>query len=78
MAGDCHVGGGQHPCCKMTIHRAAPIANIERGGFQVQIDAVVALISIPTKPPTTVEGVLPAALGLPPPAPPVENSVLRI
>ena len=26
MAGDCHMGAGQHPCCKTKVDRATPVA----------------------------------------------------
>lgn len=79
MAYDCHMGVGQHPCCKMTVSRNAPVANIERTAPNIQLHVVATLLHIAPLPAPKLDRTLASDhLGLPPPAPPGLNSVLRI
>lgn len=79
MAGDCHMGVGQHPCCKTSVSPNAPVATIQRTSPHIQ-PYVVAILLHTILFLTTVLQATPSRenLGLPPPAPPALNSVLRI
>jgi len=79
MAGDCQKGAGQHPCCKTSVNRVPAVAKVERSASQIQPDITAALLETAF----LFEPVLNRApnsekLGLPPPAPPALNSILRI
>jgi hypothetical protein len=79
MAGDCHMGVGQHPCCKTTVSPNAPVANIERTAPHIQPYVVATLLQIaPLTAPKFDRALARDHLGLPPPAPPGLNSALRI
>jgi hypothetical protein len=79
MAGNCQMGAGHHPCCKRAVSPVAPVANIERTGFQIHINHLATLLQPMILPEARVErSALRDKLGLPPPAPPQVNSVLRI
>lgn len=78
MAGDCHRGPSQHPCCKTTSNVDAPVATVQQTP-QVHPDAVILYINESFQSEPTAEGeVVQVHLGLPPPAPPGLNSILRI
>jgi hypothetical protein len=78
MAGDCHMGVGQHPCCKTISNAPQPVASVqpvpqfhpEFAVVPVTPDVQVLLVSE-----TEPEHV---GLGVPPPAPPGLHSILRI
>jgi hypothetical protein len=78
MAGDCNMGTGQHPCCK-TISNAPPsVASVQpisqdSPDFAVVADTIVTIV--PSVSPAEAEQI---ALGLPPPSPPGQISILRI
>jgi hypothetical protein len=79
MAGDCQKGAGQHPCCKTSVNHTPAVAKVERNVPQIQPDIFAALLETAF----SFELVLSRApdrekLGLPPPAPPALNSILRI
>jgi hypothetical protein len=79
MAGDCQKGAGQHPCCKTSINRTPTVAKVERNVSPIQPDVSAALLETAF----SFEPVFSRApnsekLGLPPPAPPALNSILRI
>ena len=79
MAGDCQKGAGEHPCCKTAVNRAPTVAKVERNVSQIQPDVPAALLETAF----SFELFLSRApdsekLGLPPPAPPALNSILRI
>jgi hypothetical protein len=79
MAGNCHMGVGQHPCCKTTISPDAPVANIECTAPHIQPYVVAAVLHETNLPePQLDRGFIGKKLGLPPPAPPGLNPVLRI
>jgi hypothetical protein len=78
MAGDCNMGTGQHPCCKTVSNAPAPIASIQQIS-QVHLDfAIVAEVAIDPAPSVSEAESEQIGLGLPPPAPPRQNSILRI
>ena len=78
MAGDCHMGSVQHPCCKTAPTVNAPVATIKPIAHPHPSVAVVSFTSsFPVQ--LKAEGeIAQAHLGLPPPAPPGPNSILRI
>jgi len=79
MAGDCHMGTGQHPCCRMVSPAPSSVASIQAAGSRVHPGFAVEAV-------TTIFEVVPISagesaqvyLGLHPPAPPGPNSILRI
>jgi hypothetical protein len=79
MAGDCHMGMGQHPCCKMISPAPSSVASVQAAGSHVHPGFAVEAV-------TTIFEVVPISagesaqvyLGLHPPAPPGPNSILRI
>jgi hypothetical protein len=78
MAGNCNMGTGKHPCCKTVSPGPASVAMIQQiaqvhADLAVIIEAIPAHVSAPSQ--SASEQV---ALGLPPPAPPSQNSILRI
>lgn len=78
MAGDCHMGPSAHPCCK-----TAPKANSSVAAVQPTADlypGVVVEFSSDSFHPAPLGGgeVAQLYLGLPPPAPPGPNFLLRI
>jgi hypothetical protein len=78
MAGDCHMGVGQHPCCKTISTAPQPVASIQPVQHihpDFTVVGVTPLVQILFVPVTESEQV---ALGLPPPAPPGLHSILRI
>lgn len=78
MAGDCQMGIGQHPCCKTSVNRSAPVAKVEHDASQIHAHVVAATLSILPLPARTIDRAYTSQLGLPPPAPPGLNSVLRV
>jgi|SRR5579863_6128209 len=78
MAGNCHMGTGQHPCCKTVSNAPASVASIQPIS-QLHLDfavvAVTLVVHIPCASHAESEQI---GLGLPPPAPPGQNSILRI
>lgn len=78
MAGDCNMGTGQHPCCKTVSHAPSSIASVQSIS-QVHPDfVVVAETAIVLVPSVREAELAQICLGLPPPAPPGQNSILRI
>ena len=79
MAGDCQKGAGQHPCCKTNVNLTQTVAKIERNISQVRpyVPATLLEIAFLFKP-VLSRAPDSAKLGLPPPAPPALNSILRI
>jgi hypothetical protein len=78
MAGDCHMGSGQHPCCKSVSSAPTPVASIQPIS-QVHPDFVALAATLPVRVPSVSEAESEQiGLGLPPPTPPGKNSILRI
>jgi hypothetical protein len=78
MAGNCNMATGQHPCCKTVSNAPAPVASIPpisqiHPGFAVVTENAI------VECPSVYDGESrQIGLGLPPPAPPGLNSILRI
>jgi hypothetical protein len=78
MAGDCNMGTGQHPCCKTVSNAPASVASVQPisqvyPDFAVVAEAIATLVPLVSEAESEQIG-----LGLPPPAPPGYNSILRI
>jgi hypothetical protein len=72
------MGTGQHPCCKTVANAPASIASVQpisqvHLGFAVVTETTVTLV--PSVSEAESEQI---RLGLPPPSPPCQNSILRI
>jgi hypothetical protein len=79
MAGDCQMGTGQHPCCKTASNAPALVASIQpisdlHPDF-ASVAGVVIVVPLLSRSEVESEQI---DLGLPPPAPPGQNSILRI
>jgi len=78
MAGDCSMGTSEHPCCKTVSSLNPPVATIQTVSH---IDRVLAVVSVITDNETTPVFDVPLVqshVGLPSPAPPGTDSILRI
>ena len=72
------MGASQHPCCKTKVEQPAPVATLHRTAIQMPY-AVAAPSYAPLLGKPTFDHRSSRELrGLPPPAPPGLNSVLRI
>jgi len=78
MAGDCHLGVGQHPCCKTIASAPPPVASLQSMSQIHPAVAVVVEIAVVYVPLTTEAEAIQVGLGLPPPAPPGQHTILRI
>jgi len=79
MAGDCHMSAGQHPCCETKVEPVTPVANLDRTTVQIQPYVVVTLLDVTFLPEPTIDRAASSDLrGLPPPAPPGLNPILKI
>jgi hypothetical protein len=78
MAGDCHMGSQNHPCCEKTAAQPSPVAAVQQPHVLHLVFTAVMLVSQTSVLPTHYAESHPLTLGLPPPAPPKLNSVLRI
>jgi hypothetical protein len=78
MAGDCHMGPEHHPCCDMRMNAAPQVAAVNKDS-QLQRVAVFVMVSAqPEFVAASERHSSYAQQGLPPPASPGLNSVLRI
>jgi hypothetical protein len=77
MAGDCHMGVGQHPCCKTASNAPQPVAS-PQSISQIQPAVAVVEIAVASIPSVTEAEGTQVGLGLPPPAPPGLQTILRI
>src|SRR5580700_3655730 len=78
MAGECHGGPGQHPCCKSAPSVDTPVATVQPSS-QVHHEFTTLCLNQSFQSEPTVQGeVVQVHLSLPPPAPPGSNSTLRI
>jgi hypothetical protein len=72
------MGTGQHPCCKTASNAPASVASVQPIS-QVSPDFAVVAETIVTLVPSVSEAESEQiGLGLPPPSPPGQNSILRI
>jgi len=78
MAGDCHMGIGNHPCCKTLASAPQPVASIQPISQVQPTLAVVAYNVVVPIPPVAEAEAMQIGLGMPPPAPPGLNPILRI
>lgn len=72
------MGTGQHPCCKTVSNAPASVASVQpisqvHPEFAVVAETIVTLVASVSEAQSEQIG-----LGLPPPAPPGQNSILRI
>src|SRR6267154_6411054 len=78
MAGECHRGLGEHPCCKTGPSVDAPVATIQPTP-QTHPEFAILNFSQSFESEAAAEGeVVQVHLGLPPPSPPRSISTLRI
>ena len=78
MAGDCHMGAGKHPCCKTVATAPSPVPSIQaKVQFHPVFTLVALLPDIAFDLRTEAESSH-TQIGLPPPAPPGTDSILRI
>jgi hypothetical protein len=78
MAGDCHMGAGQHPCCKTVSTAPQPVASFQSIS-QIHVPgAVVVEVAVVFLSSTIEAEAKQVGLGLPPPAPPGLHTILRI
>jgi hypothetical protein len=78
MAGDCHRGVGEHPCCKSVSNVPSAVASIQPNAEAHNTSEVVAKTVIFRAFFGSGAESDEVALGLPPPAPPGQYSLLRI
>jgi hypothetical protein len=78
MAGNCRMSASQHPCCKTAKSTVAPDARVENTVSHVLPLPLVAFAEVVFLPEVTPDPAFTSKLGLPPPAPPGLNSILRI
>jgi len=79
MAGDCQMGARQHPCCQTKVDRVIPVAALDRAVTQIYSHVVATSLDVTLLPELKLNRAGSSELrGLPPPAPPSLNSVLRI
>lgn len=78
MMGDCTMGAGKHPCCRTVRTAPTPVASVQA---KVQFHPVIAFVAqvhcVESDPGTEANPTL-THVGLPPPAPPGTDSILRI
>ena len=78
MAGDCHMGASQHPCCNTVKSAPQPVASAQAmSRIHAPVAVVVEIIVEPVPSLIASDGTQ-VGLGLPPPAPPGQHSILRI
>jgi|ERR1700722_1114514 hypothetical protein len=78
MVGDCQMGSAQHPCCKTAPTVNAPVVTVAPIA-QLHLSLAVVSFTLDAQfEPKAESEVSHAYLGLPPPAPPGPNSILRI
>jgi hypothetical protein len=78
MAGNCRMSTSQHPCCKTAKSSVTADAKIERGVSGSQPHLAIQFAEALFQPGMAQDRVFTSKLGLPPPAPPGLNSILRI
>jgi hypothetical protein len=77
MAGECHMGFHNHPCCEKNVHQPSPVATIHQSHLHPVFTEMMSATQT-ISPPTGEAKLHSLALGLPPPSPPTLNSILRI
>jgi hypothetical protein len=78
MAGNCTMGTADHPCCKTLKSAPSQESTVARGAPPIQLHVISAeLMGISANLPPQSQFVS-SRKGLPPPAPPGLNAILRI
>jgi hypothetical protein len=78
MSGDCSMGTRNHPCCKTVSTAPTPVASIQA---TVQFTPTIVLVALIPEIKFALQSEPDLSLiqvGLPPPAPPGTDSILRI
>ena len=78
MAGNCNMGTGQHPCCKTVSSAPDSIASLQRVSPifpDLSVGPRAVIVRLASAPIVDTEHI---GVGFPPPAPPGQNSILRI
>jgi hypothetical protein len=78
MAGDCHMGARNHPCCEKSANQPEPVATLQKTHVLHAVFTVAMSVVQTTDLPTLNVEHHGLALGLPPPSPPNLSSILRI
>jgi len=77
MAGDCHMGPRNHPCCEKSVNQPSPVASVQRSHVPHPVFTATVLDVASIRP--TVEFEFRRVKFCPPPhSPPSLNSPLRI
>jgi hypothetical protein len=72
------MGSHSHPCCERNVNQPSPVATVQQSHvLHVVFTAVMPVVQTMNLPRRDAESHR-LALGLPPPAPPNLNSILRI
>jgi hypothetical protein len=78
MAGDCHMGSRNHPCCEKNANQPSSVANVQRSHVLNPVfAAIVTVVQISSLLMRDAESHR-LTQGLPPPSPPSISSILRI
>src|SRR5215467_7656784 len=78
MSGDCTMGARNHPCCKIVSTAPTPVASIQANVQFQPVVTFLALVHFVEFDLRTEAGLTLLQVGLPPPAPPGTDSVLKI
>jgi hypothetical protein len=78
MAGDCNMSAEKHPCCKTFATAPSPVPSIQAKVLLQPVLALIALLPDIAFDLRTVAEPSHTQIGLPPPAPPGTESILRI
>lgn len=78
MAGDCNMSAEKHPCCKTFTTAPSPVPSIQAKVLLQPVFALLAFLPDIAFDVRTVADPSHAQIGLPPPAPPGAESILRI
>jgi hypothetical protein len=78
MAGDCHMGSHNHPCCEKTSTQPTLVATVQQPHVLHIVFTTVVLITGTLTVQAQDTEFHPLIFGLPPPASPNLNSVLKI
>jgi hypothetical protein len=77
MAGDCHMGSRNHPCCEKNVNQPSPVATVQQSHVLHPVFTVVVL-DVSNVPPTVESEFRQLKFAPPPHSPPALNSPLRI
>jgi hypothetical protein len=78
MAGDCHMGVAQQPCCKTVANAPQPVASLQSiSQIHPPVAVTIEIVVVSIASTTEVEA-MQVGLGLPPPSPPGLHTILRV